>query len=272
MKYPSKSPSTPSLGDPIRFLAQLTPCPGVRAPEGRSPVPLHLIPAAQHPPWGPLYITTKQTGKFCDYYTRSVTKFLNIQGKSVSKYKPMGKCSPLHFHFIHLWSKTIPPASLSTWLDSMDTSLSTVFTLPQAGAYRATSLPNLLVHPPFFFFFPQKTHTLPNHSFGHPAWSRLIIGHRPVHSDWSSNATGPKLRRSETRSVGPLEKILFSTWSRVCPQSSQPPYPIQWEETWESQKRNKPCSRLEGRSPSSPGAQMLWAAGQRSNLPSLYPI
>ena len=124
----------------------------------------------------------------------------------------------------------------------------------------------------FFFFFPQKTHTLPNHSFGHPAWSRLIIGHRPVHSDWSSNATGPKLRRSETRSVGPLEKILFSTWSRVCPQSSQPPYPIQWEETWESQKRNKPCSRLEGRSPSSPGAQMLWAAGQRSNLPSLYPI
>ena len=130
----------------------------------------------------------------------------------------MGKCSPLHFHFIHLWSKTIPPADLSTWLDSMDTSLSTVFTLPQAGAYRATSLPSLLVHPPFFFS-SQKTHTLPNHSFGHPTWSRLIIGHRPVHSDWSSNATGPKLRQSETRSSGTTgeDSLLLNLVKGVSP-------------------------------------------------------
>ena len=176
MKYPSKSPLTPSLRDPIRFLAQLTPCPGVRAPEGRSPAPLHLIPAAQHPHWGPLYITTEQIGKFRDYYTRSVTKFLNIQSKSVSKYKPMGKCSPLHFHFIHLWSKTIPPADLSTWLDSMDTSLSTVFTLPQAGAYRATSLPSLLVHPPFFFFFFTKNTHTPQPQFWAP--NMVKVNHR----------------------------------------------------------------------------------------------
>lgn len=61
---------------------------------------------------------------------------------------------PTHFHFIHLWSKTVPPAELSTRLDIMDTS--PVFTLPQAGAYRAISPPSLLIHPPFS---SDKTHS-----------------------------------------------------------------------------------------------------------------
>ena len=70
-----------------------------------------------------------------------------------------------------------------------------------------------------FFFSSQKTHTLPHHSFGHPTWSRLIIGHRPVHSDWSSNATGPKLRQSETRSSGTTgeDSLLLNLVKGVSP-------------------------------------------------------
>ena len=50
-------------------------------------------------------------------------------------------------------------------------------------------------------------------------WSRLIIGHRPVHSDWSSNATGRKLRQSETRSSGTTgeDSLLLNLVKGVSP-------------------------------------------------------